>query len=163
MKQVAAVQVRSMQSGDLERVLEIAQLRSEAPHWSAEAYQRAMDSAATPRRYARVAERAGELLGFAVVVAIAGEAELESIAVAPEAERQGVGRLILGHLLDLAQKENLSRILLEVRASNQRAIGFYRALGWQATGVRKRYYADPEEDAVLMEILVAAPAVQRLL
>jgi ribosomal protein S18 acetylase RimI-like enzyme len=42
--------------------------------------------------------------------------------------------------------------ILEVRASNQRALGFYRSLGWSETGRRPRYYADPEEDAVLMSL-----------
>jgi ribosomal protein S18 acetylase RimI-like enzyme len=43
-------------------------------------------------------------------------------------------------------------VLLEVRASNQRARDFYRSLGWNETGIRPRYYADPEEDAVLMSL-----------
>jgi ribosomal-protein-alanine N-acetyltransferase len=43
-------------------------------------------------------------------------------------------------------------VLLEVRSSNQRALGFYRSLGWSETGRRPRYYADPEEDAVLMSL-----------
>ena len=46
--------------------------------------------------------------------------------------------------------EGVGEVLLEVRASNQRALDFYRSLGWEETGRRPRYYADPEEDAVLM-------------
>jgi ribosomal-protein-alanine N-acetyltransferase len=43
-----------------------------------------------------------------------------------------------------------SEFILEVRASNEQARGFYRSLGWRENGRRPRYYTDPEEDAVLM-------------
>lgn len=141
--------VRPMQADDLERVLALAALLPEAPHWSRTAYEAALDPQAQPRRIALIAEIAGEIAGFAVVSLIAGEAELESIAVSAASQRQGLGRLLLTAAAAKAQTLGAQRMLLEVRASNQRALAFYRELGWSETGRRPRYYQQPQEDALL--------------
>jgi ribosomal-protein-alanine N-acetyltransferase len=160
---MSALAVRPMCPDDIGRVVELANALPEAPHWRPEAYQAAIEPTSSPSRHAIVAERVGRVVGFAVTVVVAGEAELESIAVAVDAQRQGVGRLLLAHLTELAQNENLTRMLLEVRASNARAIRLYQAAGWRECGCRKRYYADPEEDAVLMELpLPFAPQPRQL-
>lgn len=154
---MSGLRVRPMQAADVGPVLELANALAEAPHWRPEAYQAALDPANIPVRLALVAELETRLVGFAVALLVADEAELESIAVAVGARRQGVGRLLLAQLTELAQARNLSRFLLEVRASNQRALGFYQATGWSVCGQRKRYYSDPEEDAVLMERRLLVP------
>jgi len=150
--------IRPLRADDILQVLEIAVALPEAPHWKPEAYHAAIGPLASPRRHALVAERQGRVIGFAVLLVAADEAELESIAVAQQVHRQGIGRLLLEHLTKLAQADQLSRMLLEVRASNERAIGFYTGTGWRSCGRRKRYYADPEEDAVLMEYQLPGPA-----
>jgi ribosomal-protein-alanine acetyltransferase len=92
------------------------------------------------------------VVGFAVVAVVAGEAELETIAVAAEVQRRGVGRLLSRALVDELKTAQVSELHLEVRASNQMALGFYRNQGFEEAGRRPRYYADPEEDAVLMTV-----------
>lgn len=150
--------IRPMLPADIPSVVQLAQALPEAPHWSPEAYRIALDPLAAPRRLALVAERDGQLAGFAVLAVVADEAELESIAVAESARRQGVGRLLLLHLTKMTQAGKLARMFLEVRASNARALSFYHATGWRVCGQRKRYYVDPEEDAVLMACEIAASA-----
>ena len=144
-----SVLVRSMRLADLERVLEIAAGLPEAPRWSRAAYLVALDALAMPRRFALAAEIAGSVTGFAVASQIGDEAELESIAVASAFQRLGVGRQLLEALAAAVRAGGARSMLLEVRASNVRAIAFYRRLGWSECGRRPRYYADPEEDAIL--------------
>jgi ribosomal-protein-alanine N-acetyltransferase len=92
----------------------------------------------------------GLVLGFLIASLLPPQAELETIAVAAEGQRRGVGENLFWAMVDDLKAEGASEAMLEVRASNLRAIGFYRVLGWSETGRRPRYYADPEEDAVLM-------------
>ena len=92
------------------------------------------------------------VVGFAVAAVVAGEAELETIAVVANGQRRGVGGLLLRALVDDLKTAQASELNLEVRASNQVALGFYRQQGFEEAGRRPRYYADPEEDAVLMKL-----------
>ncbi len=92
----------------------------------------------------------GRVIGFAVASVVAPEAELETIALAAEGQRRGVGARLVGALVEQLRRERVTELLLEVRASNQAALAFYRAEGFRKTGRRVGYYADPKEDAVLM-------------
>jgi ribosomal-protein-alanine acetyltransferase len=149
--------VRPLEAGEIDHAVAIAASLPEAPHWRAEVYKAALEPAsspqpqALPRRQALAAEVDGALAGFAVASLVADEAELESIAVAPTAQRRGVGRALLKELMASLGSLGVGRLLLEVRASNRQAIAFYDALGFRECGRRPRYYVDPEEDAVLME------------
>ncbi len=151
MRLPAPVRIRRMSAGDVERVVEIAAGLPDAPHWPVSAYLEAMDRGHRPRRVALVADgNGGRVVGLAVANLVAPEAELETIAVAAEGQRQGVGAGLMRALMEELKAERVTELLLEVRASNKSALGFYRALGFLETGRRVGYYADPEEDAVLM-------------
>jgi ribosomal-protein-alanine acetyltransferase len=151
MNSSAEVRVRRMSAADLGRVLQIAESLPQAPQWPASAYVTAMDAGHRPRRIALAAELASEqVVGFVVANMVLPEAELETIAVAIEGQRRGVGSLLLRALTQELRFEQVSSLVLEVRESNLPALGFYRAHGFEQTGRRPRYYADPEEDAVLM-------------
>ena len=93
--------------------------------------------------------------GFALASIVAREAELETIAVAADGQRRGAGGFLLRALVDELRTAQASELILEVRASNRTALGFYKAQGFEETGRRLRYYADPEEDAVLMRLKLA--------
>lgn len=152
--QAPQVQVRRMSPADLDRVLEIAASLRDAPHWPASAYAAAMDQENQPRRIALVAmdEGSNSPAGFLVAGVLAPEAELESIAVALPFQRLGLGGLLLRELAEELRKGQVREVFLEVRASNRMALGFYRAQGFEETGRRTGYYADPGEDAVLMRL-----------
>jgi ribosomal-protein-alanine N-acetyltransferase len=147
------VQIRSMRADDLPRVLEIERALKDAPQWSLRAWKRAVDPEAARQRIAMVAEdpQAG-VVGFVVASIVLPEAELESIAVVSGWQRRRVARLLFGELADRLRQAGAWEIFLEFRASNQAARGFYQALGFAEAGRRARYYADPEEDAVLMRL-----------
>jgi [ribosomal protein S18]-alanine N-acetyltransferase len=152
----APVTVRKMVAADLEQVMAIAAALKEAPNWSQSSYLAAMDSVSMPRRIATVAANSasGEVIGFAVASVIPPQAELESIAVRLDAQRKGIGSKLLGGLVEELRAAAVNEFMLEVRASNRAGIAFYREQGWHQSGLRPRYYADPEEDAILMSFSI---------
>jgi ribosomal-protein-alanine N-acetyltransferase len=92
------------------------------------------------------------LLGFAVLMAGVNEAELLNIAVLSGQQRKGWGRAMLEAVLEVAAIRQLSRVFLEVRASNAPAIALYRRAGFSQIGLRRAYYRNEKgsEDALVM-------------
>lgn len=97
-----------------------------------------------------VAELEGQVVGYICFWIIAGEAHLANIAVHPSFRRRGIGSKLLGACLRFLKEKRVSRILLEVRASNRPAQRFYRKFGFKVDGIRRGYYRDTGEDAILM-------------
>lgn len=102
----------------------------------------------------------GELVGYCTLYVAAWEMEILNIAVHPSRRRLGLGRLLLSHVLHLCRKMGIKRGYLEVRRSNEPAQALYRGFGFEEAGVRKRYYPDNREDAIIMRLDLepAAPA-----
>jgi len=150
----ARLRLRRMDETDLEQVMAIAASLKDAPHWPAAAYLAALKPDSMPRRIALVAEQRiiGAVTGFIIASLLPPQAELETIAVSAAEQRRGIGRKLTFSMMEALRSAGVQEILLEVRASNQPALGFYRSLGWIETGHRPRYYADPEEDAILMSL-----------
>lgn len=148
------VQIRPMTAADLARVMEIAASLPEAPQWPEAAYLTALSPESTPRRIALVAvgPRPEKVLGFILASLAPPQAELESIAVAAGIQRRGLGRMLFEALVNDLRAAGVLEIILEVRASNRPAAAFYRSAGFGQTGLRRAYYADPIEDAVLMRL-----------
>jgi ribosomal-protein-alanine N-acetyltransferase len=101
-------------------------------------------------RHYVVAEAAGELVGYAGITIYPPEAEVQTIAVAPWQQRQGMGRTLLQTLIGEATERGCSRMLLEVRADNAAAISLYESFGFAINGRRRDYYG-AGQDAVLMQ------------
>jgi ribosomal-protein-alanine acetyltransferase len=150
----ASVRIRRMTPADLDRVMEIESALSSAPQWPRAVYTSAIDRDATPPRIALVAEElpSETLLGFAVAMVLAPESELETIAVAAEGQRRGVGRRLFTALAAELSEADATDVHLEVRSSNAQALAFYAALGFEEIGRRPRYYPDPVEDALLLRL-----------
>jgi len=170
--EAAEIVLRPLREADIARVIEIASALPHAPHWPREAYRTALDPAALPRRVALAAEalnariqkthpEASALVGFAVASVLLPQAELETIAVEAQGQHRGIGRLLLTALLQELRAAGVSEVLLEARASNAPALGLYAAVGFQRTGVRPKYYADPQEDGVLMALQFLSLPVQQ--
>ena len=146
--------IRRMALTDLDRVIEIEKSLNDAPHWPLAAYLTALDDNSLPRRVSLVAEdpETGVVVGFAVASLVGTQAELETIAVAAEGQRRGVAQRILAAMAEDLKQSQVREVTLEVRASNQPALAFYRSTGFRETGRRPRYYIDPVEDAVLLNL-----------
>ena len=98
---------------------------------------------------------AGTLAGAAVLALMVDHGELCNLMVPPRFLGKRVGRLLLAQCLEVARQRQLTRVFLEVRHSNHRAIRFYRRNGFRIVSRRKDYYRDPPEDAWVMERSVA--------
>lgn len=95
-------------------------------------------------------DEAGMLLGYAVVWVIADEGHLANLAVAPAARRRGAGRLLTQEAISDAFRRGAAAVWLEVRVGNAPARALYRELGFEEVTIRKKYYEDNGEDAVIM-------------
>ncbi len=92
-----------------------------------------------------------EVRGFLCAVAVAGEAELQAIAVERSRWGRGAGTALMESLLAWTRGQGISDIHLEVREGNQRALDFYARFGFTVVGKRPRYYQDNGEAAILMK------------
>ncbi|MBI2265823.1 MAG: ribosomal protein S18-alanine N-acetyltransferase [Armatimonadetes bacterium] len=97
-----------------------------------------------------VARAGGRVVGYGGVWLVLDEAHITTMAVHPEYRRFGIGSKVLFWLLDQAACKGMSRATLEVRESNLAARKLYESFGFEAVGVRKNYYLDDSEDAVIM-------------
>ncbi len=89
-------------------------------------------------------------VAFGGVWLMVDQAHVVTIAVRPECQRRGFGRLVLHGLVELATLAGMESVTLEVRPSNEPARALYRRYGFYEVGIRKRYYADNHEDAIIM-------------
>lgn len=99
---------------------------------------------------AQLACAALPVVGWGGIWCVADEAEIASVCLDPAYRRLGGGTKLLQTLLRQARLSGAQNVYLEVRASNQAAQKLYRGAGFECIGVRKRYYTNPSEDAVLM-------------
>ena len=90
------------------------------------------------------------IVGFAGIWIMADETHIINIAVREDYRRQGIGELLLISIIDLATELKTSIVTLEVRASNTVAQSLYHKYGFSQVGIRKGYYTDNREDAILM-------------
>ena len=90
------------------------------------------------------------LLGFVGVWLMVGEAHIVTVAVREQYRRMGIGERLLIASVELARDAEQEVVTLEVRASNDAAQLLYEKYGFAKVGLRKRYYTDDNEDAVIM-------------
>ena len=96
----------------------------------------------------------GILCGFSCLLVIAEDAELLNIAVASAFRRQGIADHLMERMLADAASQNAEQIYLEVRSSNLTAQNLYSKHGFEKLGIRRRYYANPVEDAIIMRRMI---------
>jgi ribosomal-protein-alanine N-acetyltransferase len=164
------MKIRLADESDLARLMAMSEAADSAAHWTRQQW---LDIFRTqsPARLAWIAEQGAEQttdqitgqiaegrmaesgvrgVGFLVGREGGPEWELENIAVLQEFRHRGVGRELLSALLRHAHSRGAERILLEVRASNESAIRFYKLSGFEQFARRRDYYRDPEEDALIL-------------
>jgi ribosomal-protein-alanine N-acetyltransferase len=75
---------------------------------------------------------------------------LANVAISSKWRCRGLGRRLIGTVMETARERGFAKVFLEVRASNDRAANIYRGFGFTEVGLRRGYYSDPEEDARIM-------------
>jgi [ribosomal protein S18]-alanine N-acetyltransferase len=166
------VQVRRANVADVPAMMNLERESVSAGHWSREQYeslflaadQHVKNHEARSGAFAwvienepvdtkKVAGQRCELLAFLVAHRVDAEWELENMAVAVSVRGRGIGTLLLRELIGQARVQGGSKIFLEVRASNQSARSLYEKFGFEEAGLRKSYYSDPTEDAILYQLI----------
>jgi [ribosomal protein S18]-alanine N-acetyltransferase len=107
------------------------------------------DASAQPER---IPPASPGILAFLVAHRVDAAWELENIVVAAAARRRGIGQRLLGDLIEQVRSTQGSEISLEVRQSNHDARSLYRDAGFEEVGLRRSYYSDPPEDAILCRL-----------
>ncbi|HEY8350680.1 MAG TPA: ribosomal protein S18-alanine N-acetyltransferase [Clostridia bacterium] len=92
----------------------------------------------------------GRAVGYAGMWQVCDEGHITNIAVHPEFRRSGIGSALMEALIAEADRRGLAALTLEVRKSNHSARSMYEKYGFKDGGMRKAYYADNNEDAIIM-------------
>jgi ribosomal-protein-alanine N-acetyltransferase len=135
-----------MAASDLD-VVHAIEVSSFASPWSREALEIELGN---PRAFYVVAESNGVVTGYGGEWIILDEAHITNIAVLPAGRGKRFGERLLIALLQEARYRGARRATLEVRVGNAVAIALYRKYGFESVAIRKRYYADNDEDALVM-------------
>ena len=92
-----------------------------------------------------------DIIGFAGISVVMEEGDIEDIAILPEYQGQHLSSLLMKAILKKASDLDVYKLTLEVRASNEKAISLYTKYGFKQIDVRKGYYKNPGEDAIIMQ------------
>lgn len=97
-----------------------------------------------------VVEENSRILGYCSMMTVLDEGDILNVAVCRDRQREGIGYFLVNSMLRMAEIRGIHTIHLEVRESNETARRLYQRLGFKEDGIRKNYYTDPSESAVLM-------------
>ncbi|WP_025156638.1 ribosomal protein S18-alanine N-acetyltransferase [Leifsonia aquatica] len=156
---MTAWEFRRAAESDVPAIMELEKALFVNDAWS----ERSMRSEVTgPHGYYLVAFPPGEperIDAYAGLLAPrgAGEGDIQTIAVAPNARRHGVARALMNALIAEARSRGAREVFLEVRADNPGAQALYVSLGFEEIGVRPQYYQPDGVDAVVMRLTVPTP------
>ena len=101
-------------------------------------------------RHYIVAESDSRVIGHAGIMYVGNDGHVTTVAVDPQWQGRGVATRLMSALCEHALTRSISALTLEVRVGNERAISLYRRFGFAPAGVRKNYYAEVNEDALVM-------------
>ena len=138
--------VRGIEPADVERILAIQAGSPEAAQWTREDYVQV----ASGDMAGWVAVKDSAVIGFLVARRIASDIEILNLAVIEDSRRHGIGAALLRRSLDWAEEFRAENAILEVRESNLAALQFYERRGFMSVARRMGYYANPPDNAVLL-------------
>lgn len=140
--------IRALDAHDVPEMHQIERVAHRSP-WSLESLYQSMRQ---PGHFAYGVICEDELLGYYIFYIVLDEGHLLNICVTPAYQRQGFGRLLMQHFVEVSREKKLKQLLLEVRESNDAAIRLYEKFGFQVVGRRPAYYPAEagREAAILM-------------
>lgn len=142
------MRLRKMESRDIEAVLAIQSGCPEIAQWGKGSYQRVADA----EMAGWIGEDQGGVAGFLVARELVRETEILNFAVREDVRRKGIGARLIAAAIEWSRALGAEKVFLEVRVSNESAIRFYERYGFVAAGRRVKYYAEPVEDALLLNL-----------
>lgn len=133
---------------DLDGVVEIARASFSNP-WTRTMFQRELDLGSVSRAYVARTDD-GSLVAFCTCWLIVDELHINTVAVHPDHRGRGYARRLLEHVFAEVVPQGARRATLEVRRSNIVAVGLYTSMGFRTESVRREYYRDPVDDALIL-------------
>ncbi len=143
------IEIRPMTDGDVRAVIAIERASYQFP-WSEGIFRDCLRVG----YYCRIVMLGGEIVGYGIMSAGAGEAHILNVCVRETFRAHGIGRALLEHLLTRAGATGSAEAYLEVRPSNAAAVRLYQTIGFEPIGVRRGYYqaVGGREDAVVLKL-----------
>ncbi len=142
------VSFRPMVAADLGEVMAIERASFRHP-WSSNFF---MEEIQVPCARSVLAQVNNKIVGYVLFWLLPEEIDIHNIAVHTGFRRQGIGQALLQRVIEQARKRDCSRVTLEVRVSNLGAQKLYESVGFVSQGLRKGYYSDDGEDALIMAL-----------
>ena len=140
------ITIRQMTGRDIPVVAGIEQSIFSEP-WSADSFRKGIEAGSD---IYLVAEEEGEILGYCGLWGVIDEGQITNVAVVKKHRRRGIAEQMLRELMRQAAARRFTEFTLEVRVSNAPTIALYHKLGFKDAGIRKNFYAKPQEDAIIM-------------
>ena len=151
------IEIRRMLRKDLEEVLAIERMSFPAP-WSWFLFEQEFLFPQAHLLTACDRANSARVWGYLCFWLVAEETHILNLAVHPQWRCRGVGSRLLEYVVDFSRAKGGEEVFLEVRRSNLRAISVYRRFHFQALGIRRRYYQDTGEDAIIMGLRLSDPS-----
>jgi ribosomal-protein-alanine N-acetyltransferase len=147
MEQLKMIRIRIMTMEDIDQVMIVEHSAFEVP-WSKNAFISELANNHFATYF--VVELGAQIVGYCGVWVIVDEAHITNIAVLGGYRGMKIGETLLRHVLLYAQQKGSRMVSLEVRVGNDIAKSLYRKLGFRSGGIRKNYYSNNQEDALVM-------------
>lgn len=142
------IKINPMQKSEVGDVIKIEEKAYGEHHWSRDSFYGELSN--NLAHYYSAFDEEGNLVGYAGSWQVIDEAHITTIAVEPELKRKKIGEALLNRIIEDCYKNKMKYITLEVRQSNDAAIKLYEKYGFKSLGVRKGYYQNNNEDALIM-------------
>ena len=143
------INIKKMEASDIDAIYEIEKNAYGEHHWSKESFYSELQNNIGYYIVAHNCET-NEVVGYLGSWFIVDECHITTVAVKPQFRRQNIGTKLLISLINQCYEKFIKYITLEVRISNISAISLYEKFGFKSIGVRKKYYQDNNEDALIM-------------
>ncbi len=144
---VCEMEIRNAIASEIPALMALEQSQKMSAHWAEGRY---LELFSTPNSILLIAADP-DLCGFVAGSVVLDECELQNIVVSANRTRLGIASALMRTFTGEAGKKGARRVMLEVRESNLAARGLYAKLGFHEAGLRRAYYQDPPEDAILLE------------
>ncbi|QHQ59922.1 ribosomal protein S18-alanine N-acetyltransferase [Anaerocolumna sedimenticola] len=138
--------IREMQEKDLLRVHEMECSIFSKP-WTVNDFKNSIQNR---QNIYLVVEEEDQIIAYCGLWGVAGEGQINNVAVKKSLRGRGIGHAMLSALIGQGKKKGLGAFTLEVRVSNESAIALYHKLDFKDAGIRKNFYEEPTEDALIM-------------
>lgn len=142
--------IRPLMMDDLDAVMRLEPILFPYSPWTREGYEEELSNHAYNHYYAIESDQ--QFVGYGGVFRLYENAEILTLGIDPEFQKQGYGRMLLQYLLESVSM--CDQISLEVKADNKSAIALYESLGFKQVAIRKNYYQDGSDAILMVEVKV---------